>query len=466
MRFSRNIIAFAATILAVEAQINGFNSGSTKTDGSVKVQSDFEAEFRVMQNLPNATCFNAVRLFTSIQGGTPNTPISAINAAINTNTKILLGLWASAGEAIVQNEIQAVLSAVDQYKSSFTDLVVGISVGSEDLYRDSSIAVQQGNTLPGVGPTVLVDYIGQVRKALANTALSSKGIGHVDTWTSWVNGTDSPVIGAVDWIGVDAYPYFENTLDNPVDNGKSLLSSALSKVNAVASGKPVWITETGWPTSGKTENKAVPSVANAKTYWDDVFCTVSGTMNIFWYILDDAGSSPSFGIVPSIGSAPYFDLTCPAGSSGANTCGSGKATSSSSASASATASSSVASATAPGTTAATETASVVQTPASGYVSGTAVPVNPSSSAATVAPYPVSSGAAGSAAPSGYAPSGTSAAGASGSAASGSGSGAGASTTSSGSSASATPSSYTGAADKVGAAAGAGFLALLGLAAAL
>ncbi|OQO02061.1 hypothetical protein B0A48_12535 [Cryoendolithus antarcticus] len=464
MRFSRNIIAFAATILAVEAQINGFNSGSTKTDGSVKVQSDFEAEFRAMQNLPNATCFNAVRLFTSIQGGTPNTPISAINAAINTNTKILLGLWASAGEAIVQNEIQAVLSAVDQYKSSFTDLVVGISVGSEDLYRDSSIAVQQGNTLPGVGPTVLVNYIGQVRKALANTALSSKGIGHVDTWTSWVNGTDSPVIGAVDWIGVDAYPYFENTLDNPVDNGKSLLSSALSKVNAVASGKPVWITETGWPTSGKTENKAVPSVANAKTYWDDVFCTVSGTMNIFWYILDDAGSSPSFGIVPSIGSAPYFDLTCPAGSSGAKTCGSGKATSS--ASASATASSSVASATAPGTTAATEIASVVQTPASGYVSGTAVPVNPSSSAATVAPYPVSSGAAGSAAPSGYAPSGTGAAGASGSAGSGSGFGAGASTTSSGSSASATPSSYTGAADKVGAAAGAGFLALLGLAAAL
>ncbi|KAK6428649.1 hypothetical protein LTR95_015205 [Oleoguttula sp. CCFEE 5521] len=466
MRFSRNIIAFAATILAVEAQTNGFNSGSTKTDGSVKVQSDFEAEFRAMQNLPNATCFNSVRLFTSIQGGTPNTPISAFAAAIATKTTILLGLWASAGEAIIQNEIQAILSAVDQFGPSFTDLVVGISVGSEDLYRDSSIAAQQGNILPGVGSTVLVDYIGQVRKALASTALSSKGIGHVDTWTSWVNGTDSPVINAVDWIGVDAYPYFENTLDNGVSNGKSLLSSALSKVDAVASGKPVWITETGWPTSGKTENKGVPSIANAETYWQDVYCTIAGTTYVWWYILDDAGSSPSFGVVPAIGSAPYYDLTCPAGSAGANVCGTGQSSSSSSASASASGSSSVASATAPGTTAATATASVVETPASGYASGTAVPVNPSSSAATVAPYPVSSGAAGSAAPSGYAPSGTGAAGASGSAGSGAGSGAGASATSSGSAASATPSSYTGAADKVGAAAGAGFLALLGLAAAL
>jgi glucan endo-1,3-beta-D-glucosidase len=225
MRFSNTAIALAAYILSAEAAtINGFNSGATFGDGSLKVQSDFESEFRAMQNLPGATCFNSVRLFTSIQGGTPNTPISAIPAAIATQTTILLGLWASSGDGHIQDEIEAIKAAIDQYKSAFTDLVVGISVGSEDLYRDSAIAAQQKNTLPGAGPSTLVGYINEVRSALSGTALSGKQIGHVDTWTSWVNGTVAPVIEAVDWLGMDAYPYFESTLPDKYDSSSPLLS--------------------------------------------------------------------------------------------------------------------------------------------------------------------------------------------------------------------------------------------------
>jgi len=153
----------------------------------------------------------------------------------------------------------------------FTSLVAGISVGSEDLYRISPTGIA---ALSGYGaePSELVKYIGEVRAALAGTALSASPIGHVDTWTAWVNGSNVAVINAVDWIGFDAYPYFQNSMDNGIENGKQLFNEALAATQAAVGSKEVWITETGWPVSGKTENKGVPSTANAETYWKEVGC--------------------------------------------------------------------------------------------------------------------------------------------------------------------------------------------------
>lgn len=61
----------------------------------------------------------------------------------------------------------------------------------------------------GASPSVIVSYIKQVKDAIANTPLASVPVGHVDTWTAWVNGSNNPVIEASDFIGVDAYPYFQ-----------------------------------------------------------------------------------------------------------------------------------------------------------------------------------------------------------------------------------------------------------------
>jgi hypothetical protein len=118
-----------------------------------------------------------------------------------------------------------------------------------------------------------------------------------------------------------AFPYFESTLDNSVDNGNSLFFSALNRVQDVSQGKPVWITEAGWPVSGPTENQAVASVENSKTYWDEVGCELFDNYNVWWYILRDNNASPapnpSFGIVGIDLEEPLFDLTCPAVSSSA-----------------------------------------------------------------------------------------------------------------------------------------------------
>ena len=183
--YSQSLAAAAAILSVASAQaIQGFNYGASFTNGQAKQTSDFQNEFTTAQNLVGHQGFTSARLYTMIQAGTTNTPISAIQAAINTKTSLLLGLWASSGQADITNEITALTTAIQQYGSAFTNLIAGISVGSEDLYRVTPTGIQN-NAGVGAGPDDIVNYIQQVRKAIQGTSASSAKIGHVDTWTAW-----------------------------------------------------------------------------------------------------------------------------------------------------------------------------------------------------------------------------------------------------------------------------------------
>ena len=293
------------------AQQKGFNYGSTDGSGGCRDQGAFEGLFNNAKTLVGNSGFTSARLYTTIQCGTQNTPISAIPAAISTDTQLLLGLWASAGDAIINDEIAAIRAAIDQYGSAFTDRVVGISVGSEDLYR-SSPQGQANDAGVGADAATVNRYIQQVRDAISGTSLSGAPVGHVDTWTAWVLGENAGVIGAVDWLGHNSFPYFETTLSNPIDQAEGVFYNALGATEGVSTGKPVWVTETGWPVSGPTSNLAVASVENAETYWKAVGCDLFGSRNVWWYTLEDSNANQqeiSFGVSPG-GNTPLFDVSC------------------------------------------------------------------------------------------------------------------------------------------------------------
>ncbi|KAK6608093.1 glucan 1,3-beta-glucosidase [Botrytis cinerea] len=289
---SKTLLAVAASLSTASAVNQGFNYGATNADGSYRVQSDFQDAFETANSLVGTSGFNSARLYTMLQGDTTD-PTSAIPAAIASDTTLLLGLWASGGAAGVTAEVNALKAAITKYGTAFTSRVVGISK------LPTGIAANAGY---GANPDDLVNYIKQVREAIAGTALSGASIGHVDTWTAWVNGSNSAVAEALDWVGMDAYPYFQDTEANGVSLGKSLFNSALAATQS-ATGKTVWVTETGWPVTGATAGDGIPSADNAKIYWDDVGCPNFGKINMYWYTLQDqnAASSvtPSFGIATS-----------------------------------------------------------------------------------------------------------------------------------------------------------------------
>lgn len=244
------LLGLYSTVSTVKAQRQGFNYGATFEDGSCRLASDFAGAFNSARNLAGTSGgFTSARLYTTIQCGTTNAPISAIQAAIDTDTSLLLGLWASGGDVVFDNEIAALSNAVAQYGSEFTDRIIGISVGSEDLYRSSPQGVANEAGV-GVNAATIVRYINRVRDLVSQTPLlQGKPVGHVDTWTAWVLPENAPVASAVDWLGHNSFPYFEDTLPNSIDDAESVFFNALGATEGVSGGKEVWVTETGWPHS-------------------------------------------------------------------------------------------------------------------------------------------------------------------------------------------------------------------------
>ena len=87
-----------------------------------------------------------------IQAGFFNNLSQAIPAAISTKTSLLLGLFLSFDQAVFNNELAALRSAIRTYGQDFIDLIAGDSVGSEDLYRISPIGIENDSGA-GVEPT-------------------------------------------------------------------------------------------------------------------------------------------------------------------------------------------------------------------------------------------------------------------------------------------------------------------------
>lgn len=314
MRFSTTLSAavLAAYASAAENYL-GFNSGATKVDKSSKVKKDWVEEFEAAQGLKDAPGkFNAVRLYTNIQDATEDDPIEAFEAAVETKTYILLGIWASDTDNI-DRELSALKKGIKKHGTKLTDLIIGMSVGSEDLYRNSATGI---TNKAGIGqePDVLADFIKEYRSAVADTPLADVPVGHVDTWDVWGNGTNKPVLDAIDFIGVDQYPYYETGKGNDISNSGQLFDKAYDATIEKANGKPVWVTETGWPSSGPDWDEAEAGVENAKYYWDEVGCRrLFGKTPTFWYTLRDSNpdNKMQFSITKDLSTTPLFDLSCP-----------------------------------------------------------------------------------------------------------------------------------------------------------
>ena len=291
----------------------GFNYAATLIKGST-----FASQFSSASSLSGTNgAFKSARLYTMVDP-TKGGPISAIEDAITTNTTLLLGLFASQGNTNFTKETSALDTAITTYGTKFTDLIYGISVGSEDLYRTS----QNSPDIIGDSVANIQKYIGWTRQVLAKHSLS-KPVGHVDTWQMWLDPKYGQLLlPNVDFVGMDDYPYWENV---PNAEGAFNLTGNYKKVVAGVKGKPVWITETGWPVSApaNSSSPAKPGISEASQYWHSAGCGWAfGKINTWWYIYNDLQAvsaskakpkQPSFGLAANPSdTCGLFDLACPA----------------------------------------------------------------------------------------------------------------------------------------------------------
>jgi len=143
----------------------GLNIGAQLPNGACRSQADWERAFRTMKS--SAAGFNVARVFASSDC---NTLANAVPAALNTGVKLLAGIWTQ-DDAHFGREKQAMLDAMARWPGC-ENWLVGVSVGSEDLYRKEVPAWQ------------IVQKVYDVRGMLRSKGCGS-WVGHVDTWTAW-----------------------------------------------------------------------------------------------------------------------------------------------------------------------------------------------------------------------------------------------------------------------------------------
>nr|OQO29969.1 hypothetical protein B0A51_02560 [Rachicladosporium sp. CCFEE 5018] len=228
MRFTTILTALAASIPCTTAYWKGFNVGANNPDGSCKTTAQWTTAFQKIAGLPQH--ITSVRLYASSDC---NTLANAVPAAIATGTQILVGVWAEDATHFT-NEKNALQAAINAHGSNW---IIAISVGSEDLYRGDTSA------------SALAQQIYDIRGMVRAMGVQAQ-VGHVDTWTAWVDNNNKAVITASDFIGLDGYPYFQNAA---IADASAVfwdsVTATRNQVNAVSPGKWVWVTETGWPNS-------------------------------------------------------------------------------------------------------------------------------------------------------------------------------------------------------------------------
>lgn len=80
MRTTASILALVATASAVH---QGFNYGSTNSDGSIRDQQRFQDEFTAAKSLEGVTGFNSARLYTMIVSCTQTAILAAEHMLTN-----------------------------------------------------------------------------------------------------------------------------------------------------------------------------------------------------------------------------------------------------------------------------------------------------------------------------------------------------------------------------------------------
>jgi GPH family glycoside/pentoside/hexuronide:cation symporter len=157
------------------------------------------------------------------------------------NLKTMVGAWIGNDKA--QNE-KEITSLIKLGESGLIDIAV---VGNETLMR-KELTEQQ-----------LIAYINRVKRALPGIP-----VGYVDAYYQFVERPK--LIEACDILLVNCYPFWEGC---SIEQSATYLKKMYAVTQQVANGKPVIITETGWPNQGDHTEAAMPSENNAMKYFID-----------------------------------------------------------------------------------------------------------------------------------------------------------------------------------------------------
>lgn len=174
----------------------------------------------------------AIRSFSCIEGN-EFVPIVAKKHGLKT----LVGAWLGDDKEDNEREIEGLIQLA---KDGNVDVA---AVGNEVLYRNDLTLDE------------LVGYINRVKEALAGLDIP---VGYVDAYYEF---SRHPIlVESTDVVLANLYPYWEGC---PIEYALGHMQAMYGSIVDAAQGKPIIVTETGWPSEGGGLDGAIASEESA-----------------------------------------------------------------------------------------------------------------------------------------------------------------------------------------------------------
>lgn len=195
----------------------------------------------------------AIRSFSCIEGN-EHVPVAAKKQGLKT----LVGAWLSDDKEDNEKEIEGLISLA---KAGYVDVA---AVGNEVLYRND-LTLEE-----------LLGYIKRVKDALKGLNIP---VGYVDAYYEF--SLHPELVEHTDVILANLYPYWEGC---PIEYSLGHMQAMYGQVVDAAQGKPIIITETGWPSEGGSYKGAVAGDEAAMKYFiDTINWTKENDIPIFYF---------------------------------------------------------------------------------------------------------------------------------------------------------------------------------------
>ncbi|MCB9359506.1 hypothetical protein H6503_06255 [Candidatus Woesearchaeota archaeon] len=208
-----------------------FRTGQSPETGSFPSEAQIRQDLDIIKQLsPKIRTYGVDRILGNIPGYCKDIGLD-----------IYPGTWINNASYDAAN-IQLLIDVGNQNN----DNIKGLVVGNEYLYRNSSSL----NTL--------IAHINNVRNQ------TGRPVGASEQWHIW---RDYPALAdAVDFIFVHTHPYWEG---QHINNAAAYAMQRRNEIAALYSGKPITVSEVGWPSAGGAYGNAVPSITNQKKFLED-----------------------------------------------------------------------------------------------------------------------------------------------------------------------------------------------------
>lgn len=222
-----------------------------------------------------------IRTFSCIEGN-ELIPVIAKEYGIKT----MVGAWL--GDDLEKNE-EEIAGLLDLAKKGYVDIA---AVGNEVLYRKELTEEE------------LLKYIQRVKKEIPEIS-----VGYVDAYYEFVKRPNIADISDV--ILCNCYPYWEGT---SYEDSLAHMQHMFNMASQAAKGKPVIITETGWPSQGEALGGAIPSDTSAMKYFinanlwaqdDDVDLMYFSSFDESWKVSSEGSVGAYWGVWDKLENLKY-----------------------------------------------------------------------------------------------------------------------------------------------------------------